>query len=76
MFFIGVLLYFAFGALNVGLLFLMNYICKCRIGTPLFPDGDRTEIIMCMVAYFISGFFGTGILFLLGIVSFFMWRKY
>ena len=73
----GVLLYFAFGLLNIGLLFLINYICKCRIGIPLFPDEDnRTEIIMCMITYFISGIFGTGILFLIGIILFFMWKKY
>lgn len=73
----GVFLYFAFGALNIGLLFLINYICKWSIGMPLFPDEDnRTEIIMCLIAYFISGIFGTGILFLIGIILFFMWKKY
>lgn len=73
----GVFLYFAFGALNIGLLFLINYICKRGISMPLFPDEDnRTEIIMCMITYFISGIFGTGILFLIGIILFFMWRKY
>lgn len=73
----GVFLYFTFGLLNIGLLFLINYICKWRIGFPLFPDeDDRTEIIICMVTYFISGIFGTGILFLIGIILFFMWEKY
>ena len=73
----GVFLYFAFGALNIGLLFLINYICKWSIGMPLFPDeDDRTEIIMCMITYFISGIFGTGILFLIGIILFCMWKKY
>jgi hypothetical protein len=73
----GALLYFAFGALNIGLLFLMNYIFKRTIGVHLFPDEDcETEIIMCMVTYFISGIFGTVILFLLGMMSFFMWKKY
>ena len=73
----GVLLYFAFGALNIGLLFLINYICIWRIGFPLFPDEDNmTEIIMFVVTYFISGIFGTGILFLIGIILFFMWKKY
>ena len=73
----GVLLYFAFGLLNIGLLFLMNYICKWKIGMPLFPDEDnRIEIIMFMITYFISGIFGTGIIFLIGIILFFMWEKY
>lgn len=73
----GVLLYFAFGLLNIGLLFLMNYICKWKIGIPLFPDEDnRIEIIMFMITYFISGIFGTGIIFLIGIILFFMWEKY
>jgi hypothetical protein len=73
----GVLLYFAFGLLNIGLLFLINHICKLKIGIPLFPDEDnRVEIIMCMITYFISGIFGTGILFLIGIILFFMWKKY
>ena len=73
----GVFLYFAFGLLNIGFLFLINYICKSRIGMTLFPDEDnRTEIIMCMITYFISGIFGTGILFLIGIILFFMWKKY
>ena len=31
----GVFLYFAFGALNIGLLFLINYICKWSIGMPV-----------------------------------------
>ena len=73
----GVVLYFAFGLLNIGLLFLINYICKWKIGIPLFPDEDnRIEIIMCMITYFFSGIFGTWILFLIGIILFFMWRKY
>jgi hypothetical protein len=73
----GVFLYFAFGLLNIGLLFLINYICKRGIGMPLFPDEDnRVEIIMCMITYFISGIFGTGIIFLMGIILFFMWEKY
>ena len=73
----GALLYFAFGALNIGLLVLMNYIFKLKIGIRLFPDeGSETEVIMCMITYFISGIFGTVILFLLGIMSFFMWKKY
>ena len=67
----GVFLYFAFGALNIGLLFLINYICKLGIGMPLFPDEEsKTEVIMCMITYFISGIFGTGILFLIGIILF------
>lgn len=73
----GLFLYFAFGVLNIGLLFLMNYICKWKIGMNLFPDeGSKTEVIMCMITYFISGVFGTGILFLIGIILFFMWKKY
>lgn len=73
----GVFLYFAFGLLNIGLLFLINYICKKRIGIPLFPDEDnRVEIVMCMITYFISGIFGTGILLLIGIILFYMWGKY
>ena len=72
----GVFLYFAFGLLNIGFIFLINYICKWRIGIPLFPDDNRVEIIMCMIAYFICGFFGTGILFLIGIILFSMWKKY
>ena len=73
----GVFLYFAFGLLNIGLLFLINYICKRKIGMTLFPDEDnRTEIIMCMITYFISGVFGTGIIFLICAILFFMWEKY
>lgn len=73
----GVYLYFAFGLLNIGLLFLINYICKRKIGMTLFPDiDDKTEVIMCMITYFISGFFGTGILFLICVILFFMWEKY
>ena len=71
-----VFLYFVFGTLNIGLLFLMNYICKRMIGMPLFPDDNRVEIIMCVIAYFICGVFGTGILFLIGIILFSMWKKY
>lgn len=73
----GAFLYFAFGLLNIGLLFLINYICKRRISMPLFPDEDnKIEVVMCMVTYFISGIFGTGILFLIGIILFSMWKKY
>ena len=73
----GAFLYFALGLLNIGLLFLINYICKKRISMPLFPDEDnRIEIVMCMITYFISGIFGTGILLLIGIILFYMWGKY
>jgi hypothetical protein len=73
----GVVLYFAFGLLNIGLLFLINHICKFKIGMQLFPDEDnKIEVVMCMITYFISGIFGTGILFLIGIILFFMWKKY
>jgi hypothetical protein len=73
----GVFLYFAFGLLNIGLLCLINHICKFKIGMQLFLDEDnKIEVVMCMVTYFISGIFGTGILFLIGIILFFMWKKY
>lgn len=54
--------YFAFGLLNIGLLFLLSSIYGRKFGLDLFPGrmyGDKVEMILTIVSYFLTGHFGT-----------------
>lgn len=73
------LLYFAFGALNIGLLYIISNWYKRVSGIDLFPgreNKDIVDIIRNIICYFISGPFGTVILVLLGLFLLNLWRKY
>ena len=73
------LLYFAFGALNIGLLYLFTGLYRRSTGIDLFPgrkNGDTADMILSMIAYLLCGPFGTVIIILLGLFLLAMWEKY
>ena len=73
------LLYFAFGALNVGLLFLFTGLYRRATKIDLFPgrvNGDKADMILSILAYFLCGAFGTIIIILFGLFLLAMWEKY
>jgi hypothetical protein len=73
------LLYFAIGALNIVLLYIMSNWYKRESGIDLFPgreNKDRGDIIISIICYFISGPFGTMMLVLLGVFLLNLWLKY
>ena len=73
------LLYFAFGALNIGLLYLFTYLYKRETEFDIFPGrryGDKMEMITSIVGYFFGGPFGTALLIILGIFLYIMWYEY
>lgn len=74
-----ILLYFAFGALNVGLILLFSNLYRRRTSIDLFPGrsvGNISEMVICSIAYLLSGPFGTAVCILLGLVLFIIWKKY
>lgn len=73
------LLYFAFGALNIGLLYIISNWYKRESGIDLFPgreNKDRVDIIINIICYFVSGPFGTLSLVILGLFLLNLWIKY
>lgn len=75
----GMLLYFAFGALNIYLLYKISNWYKRESGIDLLPgreNNDRMEIITTIIGFFISGPFGTMMLVLLGVFLLNLWLKY
>ena len=75
----GMLLYFAFGALNIGLLYIISNWYKRKSGIDLFPGReikDRGDSIRNIICYFISGPFGTVVLVILGMFLLELWIKY
>lgn len=73
------LLYFAFGALNIGLLYIISNWYKRESGLDLFPgreNKDRMEIITTIIGFFISGPFGTVMLVVVGLFLLNLWIKY
>ena len=74
-----ILLYFAFGVLNIGLIYLITGIYRRWTGIDFFPgrsDGNKVEMVIDLLAYFFCGPFGTALLVLLGIFLFIMWIEY
>lgn len=75
----GMLLYFAFGALNIYLLYKISNWYKRESGIDLLPgreNNDRMEIITTIIGFFISGPFGTVILVMIGLFLLNLWLKY
>ena len=73
------ILYFAFGALNICLLYVIFNWYRRETGLDLFPgreDKDRWETIRNIICYFISGPFGTVILVLIGVFLLNLWIRY
>ena len=74
-----IILYFAFGALNICLLYLITNIYNRKTGVDLLPgklSNDKLETILNLIAYFVCGPFGTVVVFMLGITLFIMWFKF
>lgn len=74
-----ILLYFTFGVLNIGLLYLITNIYRDITGIDLFPgrsNGDKVDMILSILAYIFCGAFGTVVIFMLGIFLFIMWWEY
>ena len=75
----GMLLYFAFGALNIGLLYIISNWYKRVSGIDLFPgreNKDIGDIITNIFCYFVSGPFGTLVIVILGVFLLNLWIKY
>lgn len=73
------LLYFAFGALNIGLLYIVSNWYKRESGIDLFPgreNKDIWDIITNIFCFFVSGPFGTVVLVILGLFLLNLWIKY
>lgn len=73
------MLFFAFGSLNICLLYIISNWYRRKTGLDLFPgreNKDSTEIITTIIAYFISGPFGTVILVMIGLFLLNLWIKY
>ena len=74
----SVIFYFAFGLLNIGLLFLLTNIYRRKTGMDLFPGriyDDKLEMILYIISYVICGPFGTAILCIIGLILFWIWIK-
>ena len=74
-----ILLYFAFGALNIGLFFIIFNLYKRETGIDLFPGrahGDNVDAFINIIAYFVCGYFGTAILTIVGVFLFLIWINY
>ena len=72
------LLYFAFGALNVILLYLFTNLYRKETKIDLLPGratGDKLETIACHISYFVSGPFGTVLVIILGAFLYEMWKE-
>lgn len=75
----GMLLHFAFGALNIGLIYIIFNWYKRESGIDLFPgreNKDRVDTIINIICYFVSGPFGTAILVVIGLFLLNLWIKY
>jgi hypothetical protein len=75
----GVILYFAFGALNIVLLYqIANYYRRVS-DIDLFPgreSGSLVDMVLNILAYIVCGPFGTILVIMVGIFLFVMWVKY
>lgn len=70
-----IFLYFAFGALNICLLYLFIICYRRHTGINLSSDNNVDNYIN-NAAYFLSGPFGTIILIILGLFLYGIYRKY
>ena len=68
-----IFIYFAFGLLNVYLLLLFNKWYKKSTSIETF---NKTDEFINILACFVSGPFGTILIFLLGLFFLYLWRKY
>lgn len=74
-----ILLYLAFGVLNIGLILLFSNLYRRWTAIDLFPGrsaGNIYEMVTCGIAYLLCGPFGTAVCIFLGLVLFIMWKNY
>ena len=67
--------YFAFGVLNICLLYLFIILYKRNTGVDL-ESKDKFDMVLNIIGCFLVGPFGTMVLILLGLFLYGMWRKY
>lgn len=75
----GVILYFAFGALNIVLLYLIANQYRRVSDIDLFPgreSGSLVDMVLNILAYIVCGPFGTILVIMLGVFLFVMWMKH
>lgn len=72
----GIILYFAIGALNIVLLYLITHLYTRVSGVYLIPSGYASDTILTLIAFLLSGYFGTIVLGVLGLHLFVLWMKY
>ena len=70
-----IVLYFAFGLLNIFLLYLFIISYKQNTGIDLDKE-DKIDMSMNMLSCFISGPFGTMVIILFGLFLYSIWRKH
>lgn len=71
----GIIFYFALGLLNIGLFYWFTHLYKRESGINLLGD-NTSDILMCGLAYLLSGPFGTVMIVLLGLWLLWLWFKY
>lgn len=72
------LFYFALGTLNVFLLYIFSELFKRSTGIDLFPgreNGDKLEMSLNIVAFFITGHFGTLAVCVFGLFLLMLWLR-
>lgn len=72
------LFYFALGTLNVVLLYIFSELFKRSTGIDLFPgreNGDKLEMGLNIVAFFITGHFGTLTVCVFGLFLLMLWLR-
>lgn len=72
------LFYFALGALNVVLLYIFSELFKRRTDIDLFPgreNGDKLEMGLNIVAFFLTGHFGTLVVCVFGLFLLMLWLR-
>ena len=75
----GIVLYFGLGVLNVCLLYWITNVYKRVSGVDLFPGrdyGSVSDMVLTMIAYVLSGYFGTLAIIAMGLFLFSLWMKY
>ena len=73
----GLILYFALGALNICLLYTLFNWYRRETGLDLFPGRvNKVETILCLASYIICGPLGTAIVLTYGISLLMIWIKY
>ena len=74
-----IVLYFVLGVMNIGLLYWITNAYKRVSGVDLFPGrgyGNVSDMVMTMLAFILTGYFGTMAVIVIGAYLFLLWLKY